>query len=602
MTTKPLHNFHIPVMGLAYTIDSPIRVAQYGISSVISIIDDEILEKMKNFYNKKFNLDYLGISTKTEDYRAKRVTAYLDMVDDIVNEKFESFKQEISKNKEALKDFMTMLPNTSDLKNSLQNLISQKDNWSESIKNFVEANLIPGSIDVNIMTKVDKDNYKKNEQLPVMYNDAHASLRGFANSKLSSSMVLSAGMNPRLYSYMEEFDDFFPNENGILKKKIILKVSDFRSAMIQGNFLAKKGLWVSEYRIESGLNCGGHAFATEGMLLGPIMEEFKQKKNELIQSAHALMTNALEQKGKHLVSKPLEMKITVQGGVGTSEEHDFLLATYDVDSVGWGSPFLLVPEATSVDTETRSLLLKSKEQDLYLSQISPLGVPFNTVKGTSNEILKHQKEAKGKYGSSCPKKLLALSKEFSEEGTCTASKKYQDIKLEELYKQKELLSDKEFDKRKSEITDKACLCVGLVNAAYMEQGLEIKGEKQGVVICPGPNIAFFDKEVSLSEMVKHIYGNTNILSDIQRPNMFINELKMYVDYLKKEITDTSIQITHSQSKKWNAFKKNLLEGIEYYHNLFKASPFFRQKSQIIDDQLQEYKLMLTAIEIPQVEK
>jgi hypothetical protein len=42
-----------------------------------------------------------------------------------------------------------------------------------------------------------------------MYNDAHASLRGFANSKLSSSMVLSAGMNPRLYSYIEEFDDFF---------------------------------------------------------------------------------------------------------------------------------------------------------------------------------------------------------------------------------------------------------------------------------------------------------------------------------------------------------------------------------------------------------
>jgi hypothetical protein len=57
--------------------------------------------------------------------------------------------------------------------------------------------------------------------------------------------------------------------------------------MIQGNFLAKKGLWISEYRIESGLNCGGHAFATEGMLLGPIMEEFKLKKNDLIQSAHA---------------------------------------------------------------------------------------------------------------------------------------------------------------------------------------------------------------------------------------------------------------------------------------------------------------------------
>lgn len=65
-----------------------------------------------------------------------------------------------------------------------------------------------------------------------IYNDAHASLRGFANSKLFSSVVFSAGMNPRLYSYLEEFDVFFPNENGELKKKIIIKVSDFRSAMI----------------------------------------------------------------------------------------------------------------------------------------------------------------------------------------------------------------------------------------------------------------------------------------------------------------------------------------------------------------------------------
>ncbi|WP_343680818.1 hypothetical protein [Chryseobacterium arthrosphaerae] len=601
MTTKPLHNFHIPVMGLAYTIDSPIRVAQYGISSVISIIDDEILEKMKNFYNKKFNLNYLGISTKTEDYRAKRITAYLDMVDDIVNEKFESFKQEISRNTESLKDFIAMLPNTSDLKNSLQNLLSQKDSWSSGIKNFIEANLKPGSIDVNIMTKVDKYNYSRNEQLPVMYNDAHASLRGFAKSKLSSSVVLSAGMNPRLYSYMEEFADFFPDENGIIRKKIILKVSDFRSAMIQGNFLAKKGLWVSEYRIESGLNCGGHAFATEGMLLGPIMEEFRQKKNDLIQSAHNLMVTALEKKGKPVLTQPLEMKITVQGGVGTSEEHDFLLQHYHADSVGWGSPFLLVPEATSVDTETRNLLLQSKEKDFYLSNISPLGVPFNTVRGTSNEILKQQKEAKGRYGSSCPKKLLALSKEYSPEGICTASKKYQDIKLKELDASRETLTEENYDRKKSEITDKACLCVGLVNAAYMEQNLEIKGEKQGVVICPGPNIAFFDKEVSLSRMVQHIYGNANILSDNNRPNMFINELKMYVDYLRKEITD-SVQITHSQTKKWNAFKKNILDGIAYYQDLFKESSFFRNHWQVISLQLQHYQLELSAIEIPQVEK
>lgn len=306
MIKKPLHNFHIPVMGLAYTIDSPIRVAQYGISSVVSIIDDEIIEKMKNFYSSKFNLNYVSISTRVEDYRAKRITAYLDMLDDIVTEKFEAFKEEISKNKTALANFVDMLPNSSELKSGLENFLNQKDGIASSIKSFIEKHLSPGNIDVNIMTKVDKDNFKNRQQLPVIYNDAHASLRGFAKSRLTSSMVLSAGMNPRLYSYIEEFEDFYPDKEGNIKKKIILKVSDFRSAMIQGNFLAKKGLWVSEYRVESGLNCGGHAFATEGLLLGPILEEFRQKKHELIESSHILMNKALEQKGKFSVTQPPE--------------------------------------------------------------------------------------------------------------------------------------------------------------------------------------------------------------------------------------------------------------------------------------------------------
>ena len=83
-------------MGLAYTIDSPIRVAQFGISSVVSIIDDEIIERMRDFYSKKFNFDYTAISIKSEDYRAERITAYLDMMDDIVIKKFKNFKEEIS--------------------------------------------------------------------------------------------------------------------------------------------------------------------------------------------------------------------------------------------------------------------------------------------------------------------------------------------------------------------------------------------------------------------------------------------------------------------------------------------------------------------------
>ena len=79
------------------------------------------------------------------------------------------------------------------------------------------------------------------------------------------------------------------------------------------------------------------------------------------------------------------------------------------------------------------------------------------------------------------------------------------IKLNELKINKLNLTNKQYEKSKKNITDKFCLCVGLANSAYLEQGLLIKGEKQGVVVCPGPNLSFFDKEVSLSEMVRHIY-------------------------------------------------------------------------------------------------
>lgn len=597
-TTKPVHTFHIPVMGLAYTIDSPIRVAQYGISSVISIIDDDLIEKMSAFYSAKFNLSYQEITQKMHDYRAKRITTYLNLVDKIVKDKFENFKKELSESKQSLENYIAMLPNKSEIKQGLQNLMEE---GKEAIMNYLETNLSPGEIDVNIMTKVDKDNFIKEEQLPTEYNDAHASLRGFANSTLTSSVVLSAGMNPRLYSYFENFDVFFPDENNQLNKKIILKVSDFRSAMIQGNFLAKKGLWVSEYRIESGLNCGGHAFATDGYLLGPILEEFKAKKVQLVQSAHELMVKALAVKGKHIPVNPLELKITVQGGVGTAEEHDFLLEHYQVDSVGWGSPFLLVPEATSVDEHTRELLAKAKEEDLYLSPISPLGIPFNTLKGTTNEALKQKRIQENKAGSSCPKKFLALSKELGPEGICSASKKYQDVKLQELEIIKDSLPAAMYKNAINKITDKSCLCVGLANASYLENDIKIKGQAQGVVICPGPNMAYFDHEVSLSKMVRHIYGNDNVMSDTNRPNMFIKELKMYIDYLKNEIDSLSTVITAVQIKKWNLFKTNLLEGIGYYENLFATPVFVKDFMNSKIDLWHQYKSEIINIKIPELE-
>src|SRR5690606_29864156 len=288
-------------------------------------------------------------------------------------------------------------------------------------------------------------------------------------------------------------------------------------------------------------------------------------------------------------------------GVGTAEEHEFLLENYGLDSIGWGSPFLLVPEATSVDTETRELLASAKENDFYLSNISPLGVPFNTIKGMSNESLKQKRISENRAGSACPKKLLALSKEFSPKGICTASKKYQDIKLAELENEKGLIGNEDYLIRKEQITEKACLCVGLANSAFIENDIPMKGEKQGVLICPGPKLALLDKVASRADMVKHIYGETNVRSDSKRTNLFINELKLYIEYLKNELEEFSNKLTLPQIKKWNTFKSNLLEGISYYENLFSETGFFQKNIEAIKIQLADYREKVSDIRIPELQ-
>ncbi len=552
-------------MGIGFTIDTPLKVSHLGIDSVISLVDDILIEKLRKMYCEKFELPYQEISDKFEDFRAKRITSYLNLINDVAHKKFVELINSAHNTGKEIKEYLSLLPNASHLKEEFEKLTSNDLNSSE-IKKWLKENLSMGSIDVNIMTKVDKENYTKNDKLPTEFNDAHAALRGYANSELNSSVILSAGMNPRLYSYMENFDDFFPDENGNIKKKIVLKVSDYRSALIQGKFLAKKGIWVSEYRIESGLNCGGHAFATDGYLMGPIMAEFRDNKQAYIEEIHDILIPALANKGREIPKQNLSLKITAQGGVGTVEEHEFLLDHYKVDSVGWGTPFLLVPEATTVDKATLEKLVAAKEEDLYLSDISPLGVPFHNLRGNTKDLEKLQNIDKDRPGSSCPKKFVALNKDYSDKGLCTASRQYQHLKIKELDSQD--LTEKEYAGRLNKITEKSCTCVGLGTSALLAYGLDTKTEGPGVSICPGPNMAYYSKIMTLKDMVDHIYGRDNVISRTDRPHMFIKELGIYLDYLKNKIEESRDSMNKKQEKYLRTFTQNLNEGITYYQHLF----------------------------------
>ncbi len=576
------HTFHTPVMGIAFTVDTAVKIAKYGMNSVIFISDDVLLEKLRKMYSSKFSLPYTEISEKDEDSRANRITAYLNLVKKLAERKLDEV---IASSKEVTKYF-SMLPDTASLKQDFIDFTDKITDTTE-IKKWLKENLEMGDINVNIMTKLDKDNYVKNEKLPVEYNDAHAALRGFANSDLASSMVFSAGMNPRLFSYIENFPDFFPDEKGYIKKKIILKVSDYRSALIQGKFLAKKGVWVSEYRIESGLNCGGHAFATDGFLMGPILEEFKNNKENLITSVMEILLPALEQSGRTVPKEKLPLKITAQGGVGTSEEHNFLLDYYKVDSVGWGTPFLLVPEATNVDDATLKQLVASREKDLFLSDASPLGIPFNNIRNSSKHQEKEAALAAGKPGSPCPKKFLALTSADDGKTICTASRKYQNAKMKELDAQKNTISEAEYTKKYNDLTAKECLCIGLSTSVMHLNDMDRKVEGDAVSICPGPNLAYFTKTVFLQEMAGHIYGKNNIMERTDRPNFFVKELELYLDYLQNKLTESKVDWNKKQERYFGKFVKNMEAGVAYYNQLFsEMSTAFRISKNAI---LKEFK-------------
>ncbi|WP_291859388.1 hypothetical protein [Marinilabilia sp.] len=557
------HSFHVPVMGIGYTIDSPLKLAHFGISSVVSLVDDMLMEKMREFHSQKANFPFQGISSKIEDFRARRITAFLDLMDGMVKEKIAEMKSSFSRKSEEVDKYFEMLPTASKAR---QTYFYLKQNASfNDLKEWVMENLHPGHIDVNIMTKLDKPNFSGSEQLPVEFNDAHAALRGFAKSKLSSSLVLSAGMNPRLFSYMEKWDDFFPDESGNIKKKVTIKVSDFRSAMVQGKMLAKKGIWVSEFRIESGLNCGGHAFASQGNLIGPVLEEFKEKRKDLVNDQYHTFCEALSAKGMVCPKQPPLLRVSAQGGVGTNAEHNFLLNHYRLDAVGWGTPFLMVPEAVSIDSDTISKLGKAREEDLYLSDISPLGVPFNNLRGNTKDQEKEANIKANNPGSRCTKHYCSLNTEFSKRPICTASRQYQRKKI--LLVEAELASQQEIDKAIVRITEKSCICVGLGTSALLANGLSFESEGPGVSVCPGPNMAYFDKQVTLKEMTDHIYGRNNLISRTDRPSVFLKELELYINYFFEKLKPQEADDNRMKASNIK-FLKAITESISYYRQLY----------------------------------
>ena len=576
------HKFHIPVMGTGHSIDSPIRVAHLGIASVMSIVDDILVEKICKHYSEKYSINFFETAKSDPYARSKRITAYLNVVDKIVALKLNEIKLLPFEEGNEKSKYFDLLPEDSPLKKKYKYYLTIETKAEKEKVAFELTDLMhAGSIDVNIMSKLDRTNYAKDGTiLSDEFNDAKAALRGYAESTLTSSIVFSAGFNRSLLGYLTQFKDFYRDADGKIKKKIIIKVSDFRSAMIQGKFLATKGLEVSEFRIESGLNCGGHAFASQGYLLPSILKEFKDKRKTLAQEFIPLIKSYYEKQNwsfneSNFMCEPL---LTVQGGIGTSGEAQRMIEDFKCDSTGWGSPFLLVPEATCVDDDTLNLLMNAKKDDLYLSGASPLGVPFNNLRNTGSENWTKDRAESGRPGSACPKGFLISDKQYTDKPICTASRQFQKNKFDEITALQ--ISDSEKDELLDSMFAKVCLCDHLANGALIKLGISPKS-KSPQSICPGPNIVWFNRQYSLQEMTDHIYGRGESLVSEDRPHMFCQELELYVNYFEKLIG--TMGNSEAEIKYLEIFKENLEKGIEYILEISEGTAYPNENLKSIPD-------------------
>ena len=146
--------------------------------------------------------------------------------------------------------------------------------------------------------------------------------------------------------------------------------------------------------------------------------------------------------------------------------------------------------------------------------------------------------------------------------------------------------------------DKNCLCEGLSASTLLVKGITDTKQSLAVAICPGPNLAYFSKVATLKEMVDHIYGRINLITHPDRPNMFLKELSLYIDYLHKKIDERVDYVTAQKEEFFNTFHSNLIDGINFYKKMI---PEIAEETDKIREKIQrdlealELKLMSYAL-------
>jgi hypothetical protein len=73
-------------------------------------------------------------------------------------------------------------------------------------------------------------------------------------------------------------------------------------------------------------------------------------------------------------------------------------------------------------------------------------------------------------------------------------------------------------------------------------------------------------------MTDHIYGRTDIIATTNRPHVFVNELFIYIKYLREQLIKEPVTPEDSKRNKYyNSFYEELKNGIKYYRDMVNSS-------------------------------
>ena len=162
----------------------------------------------------------------------------------------------------------------------------------------------------------------------------------------------------------------------------------------------------------------------------------------------------------------------------------------------------------------------------------------------------------------------------------------------------------ELEQKIAKILEKACLCEDLAATGFINSSTNGTTKNHPVAVCPGPNLAYFSKIATLEEMVSHIYGRIQLMTDSYRPNMFINELQLYMDYMKNEIQKRLDTWNIKEQKYFDTFKANLQDGINYYKDiipkLIEESERYHEtmRNELLELEQELVRIMIPATAIP----